>query len=65
MARVVGSVYVSWSGGLLSSSDCWLSVKGLPDDIYHMLHRSYVRILKMRRSIERADAQRAAVEHEG
>jgi hypothetical protein len=31
------------------------AVKGLPDDIYHMLHHSFVDILKMRRSIERAD----------
>jgi len=27
----------------------------LPDDIYHMLHHSFVRIVKMRRSIERAN----------
>src|SRR5262249_43255981 len=32
------------------------SVKGVPDEIYHMLHHSYVGILKMRRSIESADA---------
>ena len=32
------------------------NVKGLPDDIYHMLHHSFVEILKMRRSIESADA---------
>jgi hypothetical protein len=32
------------------------AVKGMPDDIYHMLHRTYVGILKMRRSVERADA---------
>jgi len=32
------------------------AVKGLPDDIYHMLHHSFVDILKMRRSIESADA---------
>jgi hypothetical protein len=31
-------------------------VKGLPDDIYHILHHSFVEILKMRRSIESADA---------
>ena len=31
------------------------NVKGLPDDIYHMLHHSFVHILKMRRSIESAD----------
>jgi hypothetical protein len=30
-------------------------MKGLPDDIYHMLHYSYVGIVKMRRSIECAD----------
>jgi hypothetical protein len=30
-------------------------MQGIPDDIYHMLHRSYVGILKMRRSIESAD----------
>jgi len=30
-------------------------VKGLPDDIYHILHHSFVEILKMRRSIESAD----------
>jgi hypothetical protein len=32
------------------------ATKGLPDDTYHTLHRSFVEILKMRRSIERADA---------
>jgi hypothetical protein len=32
------------------------SDKGLPDDIYHILHHSYVEILKMRRSIESAYA---------
>jgi len=32
------------------------AVKGLSDDIYHMLHHSFVDILKMRRSIESADA---------
>jgi len=32
------------------------AVKGLPDDIYHILHHSFVEILKMRRSIESADA---------
>jgi hypothetical protein len=32
-------------------------VKGLPDDIYHMVHHSFVDILRMRRSIESADAQ--------
>ena len=32
-------------------------VKGLPDDVYHMLHHSFVHILRMRRSIESADAQ--------
>jgi hypothetical protein len=31
------------------------AVKGLPDDVYHILHHSYVEILKMRRSIESAD----------
>jgi len=31
------------------------TVKGLPDDIYHMLHHSFVDILKMRRSIEIVD----------
>jgi hypothetical protein len=31
-------------------------VKGLPDDIYHILHHSFVEILKMRRSIESTDA---------
>ena len=30
-------------------------VDGLPDDIYHLLHHSFVHILKMRRSIESAD----------
>jgi len=28
------------------------AIKGLPDDIYPMLHHSFVDILKMRRSIE-------------
>src|SRR5215469_6378202 len=41
------------------------TVKGLPDDIYHMLHHSFVDILKMRRSIETVDvlidASRAAL----
>jgi hypothetical protein len=32
------------------------AVKGLPNDMYHMLHHSFVHILKMRRSIESADA---------
>ena len=32
------------------------TVRGLPDDIYPMLHHSFVDILKMRRSIESADA---------
>jgi len=32
------------------------AVKGLPDDVYHILHHSFVHILKMRRSIESADA---------
>jgi len=31
------------------------TVKGLSDDIYHILHHSFVHILKMRRSIESAD----------
>ena len=30
--------------------------KGLPDDVYRLLHHSFVDILKMRRSIESADA---------
>jgi len=33
------------------------AVGGLPDDIYHMLHHSFVEILRMRRSIESADAR--------
>ena len=32
------------------------AVKGLPDDIYHILHHSFVEILKMRGSIESVDA---------
>jgi hypothetical protein len=32
------------------------AVKGLPDDIYHVLHHCFVQILKMRRSIESANA---------
>ena len=32
------------------------TVKGLPDDIYQMLHHSFVDMLKMRRSIETVDA---------
>jgi hypothetical protein len=32
------------------------AVKGIPDNIYHILHHSFVEILKMRRSIEGADA---------
>jgi hypothetical protein len=31
--------------------------KGLPDDIYHVLHHCFVEILKMRRSIESANAR--------
>ena len=31
------------------------ALKGLPDDIYHMLHHSFVGVLKMRRSIENLD----------
>ena len=32
------------------------TVKGLSDDIYHVLHHTFVEILKMRRSIESVDA---------
>jgi len=32
------------------------AVKGLPDDVYHLLHHSFVHILRMRRSIASADA---------
>jgi len=32
-------------------------VKGVSDDIYHILHHSFVEIVKMRRSIEGADAR--------
>jgi len=32
-------------------------VKGLPDDVYHILHHSFVHIIRLRRSIESADAQ--------
>jgi hypothetical protein len=32
------------------------NIKGLPDNIYHMLHHSFIEILKMRRSIESMDA---------
>jgi hypothetical protein len=32
------------------------AVKGLPDDVYHILHHSFVDILRMRRSIESVDA---------
>ena len=32
------------------------AVKGLPDDIYDMLHHSFVDIVMMRRSIDRIDA---------
>jgi hypothetical protein len=32
------------------------AVKGLPDDIYHMLHHSFVDIVRMRRRIESIDA---------
>ena len=31
-------------------------VNGLPNDIYHVLHHSFVEILEMRRSIESVDA---------
>ena len=34
----------------------WPAVKGVPDDIYHILHHGFVEILNMRRSIESADA---------
>jgi hypothetical protein len=42
-------------------------IKGLPDDIVHVLHNSFVGILRMRRSIENADrvaesGRRAAIE---
>jgi hypothetical protein len=30
-------------------------VNGLPDDVYHLLHHSFVGIVRMRRSIESAD----------
>jgi len=36
------------------------AVKGLPDDIYHVLHHRFVEILKMRRSIESADVRSKA-----
>ena len=32
------------------------AINGLPDDVYHMLHHSFVHILRMLRSIESADA---------
>ena len=32
------------------------AVKGLLDDVYRILHHSFVDILRMRRSIESADA---------
>ena len=38
------------------------AVKGLPDNIHHMLHHSFVDILKMRRSIESADVHIEASE---
>jgi hypothetical protein len=43
------------------------NIKGLPDDIVHMLHHSFVGILQMRRSIDRADfwietGRKAAIE---
>jgi hypothetical protein len=43
------------------------NIKGLPDDIVYMLHQSFVGILRMRRSIERADyavesSRKAAIE---
>ena len=31
------------------------AVKGVSDDLYHLLHDSYVDIFRMRRSIEAAD----------
>jgi hypothetical protein len=31
------------------------AVNGLPDDVYHVLHHSFVDIVRMRRSIESAD----------
>jgi hypothetical protein len=31
------------------------AVKGLPNDVYHVLHQSFVDILRMRRSIESTD----------
>jgi len=31
------------------------AVQGLPDDVYHVLHHSFVDILRMRRSIESTD----------
>jgi hypothetical protein len=36
------------------------AVKGLPDDIYHMLHHSFVEIANMRRSREAGDEAAAA-----
>jgi len=33
------------------------NVKGLPDDVYHLLHHSFADILKMRRSIENVDVR--------
>jgi len=32
------------------------AVKGLPDDIYHLLHHSFVDIVRMRRTIQSIDA---------
>ena len=31
------------------------AIKGLPDDAYHMLHHSFIEIVKMRKSIESSD----------
>jgi len=39
-----------------------LPFKGAWDEIYHLLHRSYAGILKMRRSIESVDARISASE---
>ena len=37
------------------------AIKGLPDDIVHMLHHSFVGMTRMLRSIESADAHGDAV----
>jgi hypothetical protein len=31
------------------------AVNGLPDDVYHLLHRSFASLVRMRRSIESGD----------